>query len=459
MTKTNLLNFKNELEDEERAFSVFGQYTVNHVYSEDGDFAVNTVEIDGKIFKFTEKFSSIVKENDILKKRQIKRFAKLAVYKALSSFMGRSLPWGSLTGVRPTKLAYTLISENGEFSDYFENVLLVSKEKTSLTAAVLESQKSVYAENIDGQDFFVFIPFCPSRCSYCSFISHDLKFAAKYVDEYVDLLVKEIESSYKYIKNLRSIYVGGGTPVALSDGNLDRVLTAIDKINSGVEFTVEAGRPDAINKENLKILKAHGVNRLCVNPQTFSDKTLKLIGRNHTAKDIITAYELAKNDFSVNMDLIAGLPNETFGDFKNSLLQTLFLNPDDITVHTLCLKRGSELKEEGCVKTAGETEKMVDFAENLLTEKGYRPYYLYRQKYMSDNLENVGFSKAEKECIFNIDTMEELCDCVACGANAVSKKIFGKTGRIERYGAPKDVKTYIETFPQVLVKKEELFLR
>lgn len=454
MTETNLINMKSELEDEERAFSSFGVFNIKHEYTEKEDTAVNSVEVNGRKFVFTEKLTF---KDGVLEKRLIKRFAKLAVYKAISETCGKSLPWGSLTGVRPTKLAYTLLSERGEFTDYFKNVLSVSEKKTDLTAAVIESQKGVYQENCDGSDFFVFIPFCPSRCAYCSFISHDLKFAYKYEDAYVDALVKEIEYSARYVKKLRSIYVGGGTPVAIKNENLEKILSAIDKINCGAEFTVEAGRPDAIRKDNLDILKAHGVTRICVNPQTFSDKTLKIIGRNHTAEDIFRAYDLARNDFSVNMDIIAGLPEERFSDFENTLNTVLSLSPDDITVHTLCLKRGSALMEKGSGAVVGETRKMVDFAEETLVKSGYFPYYLYRQKYMSDNLENVGYCKKDKRCVFNIDTMEEICSTVACGAFAVNKRVFNGGDRIERYGNPKDVKTYLNNFSQVSEKKDALF--
>ena len=455
MTETNLINLKSELSDEERAFSAYGSFDIIHRYSEEDGSAVNLVVANGREFVFRDSFYG--ESNELLKKRLVKRYAKLSVYKALRELTGRDLPWGSLTGVRPTKLAYTLLKERGEFADYFKQFLLVSEEKTALTEAVIRTQKGIYEENSGGSDFFVFIPFCPSRCSYCSFISHDQKFAQKYADDYVDALVKEIEYSFKFVKKLRSIYIGGGTPVALSDENLEKVLKAIDKINGGVEFTVEAGRPDAITKNNLNILKAHGCTRICVNPQTFSDKTLKVIGRNHTSEDILRAYDLAKGNFAINMDLIAGLPGENFSDFEDSLSKTLLLYPDDVTVHTLCLKRGSKLKDEGVLESGSDAFKMVNFAERTLTLNGYSPYYLYRQKYMSDNLENVGYGRDGKICVFNVDTMEELCDCVSCGANAVSKKVVYGEGRIERFGAPKDVKTYLENFSRVLEKKDELF--
>ena len=277
------------------------------------------------------------------------------------------------------------------------------------------------------------------------------------MEEYVPALIREINESAKHVKNLRSIYVGGGTPVALSDENLDRVLSAIDDINSGVEFTVEAGRPDAITREKLDILKAHGVTRISVNPQTFNDETLKRIGRNHTGADVIHAFELAKHDFSVNMDLIAGLPEETSEIFKSSLEKTIALNPDNITVHTLCVKKGSRLAEITNGLSAGDCEACVEFAHERLNESGYRAYYLYRQKYMAGNLENVGYAKRGKECVFNIDTMEEIANVVACGANAISKRVKNMGERIERDAAPKDVKTYLNKLDEIVRKKEEFF--
>jgi len=454
MIDTELKFAENDLNEIIRMFDDGKDISVRHLFSEKSDRVVNTFVLGGKSYAYGNYLGVI--EDEIVRKRLVKRYAKVSLYKALSSFTGKVLPWGSISGIRPTKLAYRNIEEEGEFKDFFRSTLLVSEKKTELVAKVLEGQKGYYELNDDNTDFFVFIPFCPSRCRYCSFITSDVKSAAKLTDKYVDTLIYEIENSKKFIKKLRSVYVGGGTPVALSDSQLDRILSSLDDITKGVEFTVEAGRPDRITRENLKILKAHGVNRICINPQTFNDKTLKLLGRDHTAKETIEKYLLAKNDFAINMDLIAGLEGETFEDFKYTLEQTLSLRPDNITVHTLCIKRGSYLAENTSRLSGEETEKMVDYAYDLLTEKGYLPYYLYRQKYMSGNLENVGYSLPGKQCIYNIDTMEDVTSCVACGANAISKKVIG-ADITERSAAPKDVKTYIEKIDTILKDKETLF--
>ncbi|HBK02626.1 MAG TPA: coproporphyrinogen dehydrogenase HemZ, partial [Clostridiales bacterium] len=234
------------------------------------------------------------------------------------------------------------------------------------------------------------------------------------------------------------------------------VLDAIGKQN--IEYTVEAGRPDCITEEKLKLMKEYGVTRVCVNPQTFSDKTLALIGRKHTAQETIDKYFLTKSyGFDVNMDLIAGLPEETFFDFKASLDKAIELSPENITVHTLCLKKGSKLKESMDRLTGEEVPKMVDYAHIALHSASYSPYYLYRQKYMAANLENTGYAKAGKECIYNIDIMEEIASILACGANAVGKRLFSTENRIERLGEPKDIKTYLNKLDKIIEEKNQLF--
>ena len=453
MIETDLPKILPDLKETENLFGEYGELNIKHKFSDGGDRIVNTVIVNGKAYAYG---TYIGAADEIVKKRLIKRYAKLAVYKTLSRLFNVNLAWGSLTGIRPTKLAYSEIKETGEFHDFFVNTLMVSEEKTALTAEVISSQHGIYDTAAGGSDFFVFIPFCPSRCEYCSFISRDVRGAERLVEEYVDTLIDEIDRSAKLVKNLRSIYIGGGTPVAISNANLERVLSAIDKINTGVEFTVEAGRPDAITQENLKILKAHGVSRVSVNPQTFSDDTLKLIGRNHTGADILRAYDMARGDFSINMDLIAGLPQEDFAVFKNSLEKTVSLNPDNITVHTLCVKKGSRLAEKADSLSAGDTGRCVDYAHERLNLAGYNAYYLYRQKYMAGNLENVGYTKKGKACVFNVDTMEEIAPVVACGANAISKSVKNGGEIIERYAAPKDVKTYLDKIDEIMSKKERL---
>lgn len=452
---TNLAFAESELNEVVRLFPKDESLKINHKFTETEGKYSNLVLINGKAYAFCN--LSHNPETELLKKRLIKRYAKLSVYRALSSFYGINLPWGALTGIRPTRLAYTEADENGNFEEFFTDVMKVSSEKTELTRAVLEAQKDYYDRDPDNTDFFVFVPFCPTRCKYCSFITQDLRSSASLMDEYTETLVKEIEQSAAFVKKLRSIYVGGGTPVALSDENLIKILSALDKINTGVEFTVEAGRPDRITKENLKILKDFGVTRVCVNPQTFSDETLKRIGREHTAAEAVEKYLLAKDDFVTNMDFIAGLEGETAEVFAASIEKAIELSPDDITVHTLCVKRGSYLAEETDRIECGEIEKMVNFAEKSLSAAGYRPYYLYRQKYMAGNLENAGYAKKGKECVYNIDTMEEISSTVACGAGAISKRVDFSGGRIERFAAPKDVKTYLSGFEERLAAKRAFF--
>ncbi len=436
-------------------FSSDDAVKIRHRFTESENKFVNTVTVNGKVYAYGNLVGKI--NDEIVRKRLVKRYAKLSLYKGLSKFFQRELPWGALTGIRPTKLAYQTIEEQGDFAEFFIDTMKVSMEKTALVKAVLDTQKGIYKKNDDNSDFFAFIPFCPSRCKYCSFISADIKSASRHVDDYVNALVDEIEFSKRFIKNLRSIYIGGGTPVALSNNQLERVLKSIDKFNTGVEYTVEAGRPDRIDKDTLTLLKDYGVTRICINPQTFNDKTLELLGRKHTGQDVIDKFMLAKDDFIVNMDLIAGLDGESVDDFKFSLDKAIELSPDNITVHTLCIKKGSYLAEESSRLSGDKVEEMVDYSSARLLESGYSPYYLYRQKYMAGNLENVGYSKPNKACIYNVDVMEEISNNVACGANAISKRVFNGGERIERVASPKDVVTYLNKMDRIKEDKRKLF--
>lgn len=455
MIDTDLKYLESELKEVINLFDGGDELNIRHRFKESENKFVNTITVNGKIYAYGNLTGEIVDE--IEKKRLVKRYSKLSLYKALSKYFEKDLPWGALTGIRPTKLAYQQIERSGEFTSFFTDVMKVSERKTELTRAVLDSQKGIYSKDDSNCDFFVFIPFCPSRCKYCSFISADIKSAQKYVDEYIDTLIKEIEESKKFIKNLRSIYIGGGTPVALSDVQLERVLSAIDDINTGVEFTVEAGRPDAITKSNLEILKKHRVTRICINPQTFVDRTLEVLGRNHTSQDILDKYQLAKGMFDINMDLIAGLEGEAQQDFEYTLNKAIRLNPENITVHTLCIKKGSRLAQTEERLSGESVQNMVEYAHKTLSENGYSPYYLYRQKYMAGNLENVGYAKPNKACVYNIDVMEEISQTIACGANAISKRVYDGGQRIERYASPKDVLTYLQKFDKIIDGKSKLF--
>lgn len=454
MIETNVEFLKKDLEETAAFFSA--RVDARHIFKEAEGKCVNTVIINGKAYAFGNVMPRSGTETE--KKRYIKRYACLSLYKALVAFTGEKQAWGALTGVRPTKPAYAEIEKTGDFKEFFTDVMKVSPEKTLLTAKVIEAQKGLYEKPAFGEDFFVFIPFCPSRCRYCSFITADVKTAAKHVDDYVNALVYEIKQSAKLITRLRSVYVGGGTPVSLSDDNLEKILCAIDEVKPfGTEYTVEAGRPDRITESNLALLKKHGVTRVCVNPQTFNDETLVRIGRKHTAAEIIEKYELAKKDFIVNMDLIAGLDGETKEDFFKSVLKAIELAPDNITIHTLSVKRGSYLAEEGKRLPKGDIEEMISFAEKRLEESGYSPYYLYRQKYMAGNLENVGYAKKGTECLYNVDVMEEAASVIACGAGAISKRVAFNDDKIERLAAPKDVVTYVNKLSEILSSKQTLF--
>lgn len=417
---------------------------------------VNTVTVNGQVFAYG---NLGITDGGLVEKRLKIRFAKLSLYKSISAVTGEKMPWGALTGIRPTKLAYQQIEETGEFEDFFTSVMKVSEEKTKLIGEILKTQEGIYDKNGEDTALFISIPFCPSRCEYCSFISTEIGKSEHLIAPYTDALLKELKEVKPLIKNLKSVYIGGGTPVSIGCKQLERVLVGVREIigEKKVEFTVEAGRPDVINGENLALMKKYGVTRICVNPQTFNDKTLEIIGRKHTSKDTLEKYALAKGMFDINMDLIAGLTGESFSDFKYSLDKTLELNPEDITVHTLALKAGSKLKEKTERLSGGDVGRMVDYAHKTLTEKGYFPYYLYRQKYMAGNLENTGYCKKDKASVYNVAVMEETSDNVAVGANAISKRVFKSEGRIERYGSPKDIATYIAKVDKIIEDKNKLF--
>ncbi len=426
------------------------ELTVVHAHEETKDRLIDKISIGGKEYSYEKE---IVANDDIEKKRYVKRYAKLALYKSLSDYLNQNLVWGALTGIRPVKYAYS-IGDN--WREKMAEEMMVDESKLDVIARIIEEQKPIYQLKENNCDLFISIPFCPSRCLYCSFLSNEIG-KEKHLDAYVDALVKEIKSAKPLIKNLRSVYVGGGTPVSLPLNLLEKVLKAIGKVDC--EYTVEAGRPDCIERQTLELLKKYGVTRICINPQTFNDKTLKIIGRKHTAKDILDKFNLAKEfSFSINMDLIAGLSGESFEDFKYSLDTAISLNPDNITVHTLSLKKGSKLKETTERLTEGEISKMIDYSVYKLINSDYHPYYMYRQKYMAGNLENTGYTKKGKACVYNVDVMEEITDNLACGANGVSKKLFISENRIERYGSPKDIKTYIEKIDKIIEDKNKFFI-
>lgn len=380
-------------------------------------------------------------------KKLARRYAKIEIYRALKSYLGVSLPYGSLTGVRPTKLFYELQKE-GDAEKILREVFDVSAEKASHICRIVNNQKGILSNDENAVDVFVNIPFCPTRCAYCSFVAVAMKQLKKYLENYIYCLKNEL-SIIKNIINensytVRAVYFGGGTPTSIPVHMLQSLIEICDFGQN--EFTVEAGRPDTVTEDVLKMLSDNGVTRISVNPQTFHDKTLRLIGRAHTVEDFMRANELAaKYDFIVNTDLIAALPDESLDDFEHSVDCAIKLQPDNITVHNLSLKRGSRLTESNYNPVNyDDAAKMIDYSVGALESADYEPYYMYRQKYNVGSLENSGYSKRGKECIYNIDIMEENCSIMAAGAGAISKRVYKKENRIERLADIKDVKGYIE---------------
>jgi len=452
-------------------------------------------------YNFDNNYDNII--DKLIRKRQEIRFLAGSLYSALSKHTGRSLPWGSLTGIRPTKLVYELLSgcqgdggidkpaklvntpvplttvlkEIGE--RYF-----VSQPKLELLGRVVEAQRGYMAEGERPVNLYINIPVCPTRCGYCSFAAGTYKECKGYLDEYTDKLTQEIERDRERLRaggyQVYSVYVGGGTPTVLSAPQLDKVLAAIGDTEN-TEFTCEAGRPDSIDGDKLSVLKARGVNRICINPQSFNDVTLAAVGRSHTAADVVRAYELAqKYGFVINTDLIAGLAGESLSDFGYSVDAVLELAPHNITVHTLSCKRGSEyagqntpsaarrrppLSREGNFSNDIEISVMVDLAYNKLTAAGYESYYLYRQKSQLGALENAGYTKPGYQCRNNISVMEETVSVLAAGAGGISKLVKKQAAlggsphntRIERYANCKDIKLYLEQFEARYKAKAEFF--
>ncbi len=415
----------------------------------------NTVALDGQAHVFRDE---AVCADALQYKSLAKRYAKLALYHVLSERTGIRLPWGALTGIRPTRLAYQELEAGRPFEPLFER-MCVAPDNIALTRRVIEGQRPVYERREGNCDVFVSLPFCPTKCEYCSFITAPIAATRKYLPEYLAALRQELAAAGALIENLRSVYVGGGTPFALEAEELAEVLAAIAPLRkNGCEYTVEAGRPDTFTREKLEVCREHGVTRICINAQSFSDATLARIGRKHTAQDVRDAFALAAPyGFAINCDLIAGLTGESFEEFCASVDEAIALSPENITVHTLCLKTGARLKEETSRLHEGRLADMIAYSRAALTAAGYEPYYLYRQKYMAGAHENVGWAKPGTACVYNVDVMEEIADNLAVGANAVSKKLFAGGKRIERHGSPKDIPTYLAKAGQLIAERAALF--
>ncbi len=455
-------DFMQDFMDVIRAFSPMVEY------AEKEEINVIHLEIENEFvrLKFKEKTienrGQIENLPQIKQKSEIKRLAKIMLYDLLSELTGVTLPYGSLTGIRPTKLYHELLESGKDAYKYFTDYLRVPTQGADWIRRICENQKAIYSHSDKEIDFFVNIPICVTRCSYCSFISAEFGKIKKWITPYVEQLCREIEHSIKLVDKLgvkvRSVYVGGGTPTSLNVQDFAEVINCLSKIKCN-EFTVEAGRPDTITLEKLQVMKNCGVSRISINPQTFNDKTLALIGRNHSKADIYRVYDEAlKFDFDINMDLIAMLPTESFEDFKYSVDEAIKLNPQNITIHTLAIKKGSNLKlAEYDNKIELLPKQMIDYSRTAIMASGYEPYYMYRQKYMSGNLDNTGYAKCGKGCIYNVDIMEETHSIIACGAGAISKRVWNEENRLERFANPKGIDVYLDREEIILSEKENFF--
>ncbi|WP_026497559.1 coproporphyrinogen dehydrogenase HemZ [Butyrivibrio sp. WCD2001] len=400
-----------------------------------------------------------------------KNSLKQMMYRELSHEIGHELPWGSLTGIRPTRIPMQMLESGkneAEIRKYMQETFFVSDEKTDLAYNIALREKKILDDiNYEnGYSIYLGIPFCPTTCLYCSFTSFPIVTWKKKVSDYISCLKKEIDYVAETFqgKVVNSVYIGGGTPTTLEPDEMTRIITYLrEKIDLSEcrEFTVESGRPDSITREKLRAMKECGVDRISVNPQTMSDETLKRIGRQHTVEQFINAYNMAREEGfdNINMDIILGLPGETEADVEHTMQEIIKLNPDDLTVHSLSVKRGSRLAEHirnNGFFVAGDTGRMMEIAKEGAAEMGLTPYYLYRQKNISGNLENTGYAREGKAGIYNILMMEEVQSIVALGAGTVTKRVYGD-GRIERCDNVKDVTLYMNNINDMIERKKSLF--
>ena len=399
--------------------------------------------------------------------REHKRIICLAVFNAINAHKGYSMPWGILTGVRPAKLISEMRASGmteDEIRHELKEYYLVSDQKLALMCEVSLNEEKIVKSGSGKIGIYIGIPFCPSRCLYCSFTSYPLDKYSKKVDSYLDQLEKEMEftSHFTKTREIDSIYIGGGTPTSLNETQLERLLDMTGKyFGTAEEYTVEAGRPDTVTREKLRLIKQAGATRISVNPQTLNDKTLELIGRRHTVKDFITAFTLAREEghTHINTDMILGLPGEGEKEVTHTLQGLYDLSPESITVHTLAVKRASRLKEMLEDYSLAEFELMnrvIELSDKYARQMGMFPYYMYRQKNMLGNFENVGYCKPGHECRYNVQIMEEKQSIIAVGAGASTKLVNRQTDQIERIFNVKSVDDYITRIDEMLKRKEEI---
>ncbi len=427
--------------------------------------AVTCVTVEGKESRAVRRLKAAA-ETVPLRRRILQQ----SLYQAALVHLPQIPAWGALAGVRPTKITTKHLLEGGtpaSARQLLQKVYYVTPARSRL--AVECSESTVCARALtQKQDvsLYVGIPFCPTRCAYCSFVSRSIGKRTDLMEPYLQALYRELEVTGRLLretgKTVRSVYIGGGTPTTLSADQMAQLLDAIrEKIDLQrcLEFTVEGGRPDTLDAEKLQTIRNHGADRMSINPQSMVDNVLRASGRPHTARDVQRSYKQAVDAgfTDINMDLIAGLPRDTVAGFKHSLDTVAALNPANITVHTLALKKGADLFEkQEALPTAEEVTQMVAYANQTLSGLGYKPYYLYRQKYMSGNFENIGWSRDNRDCLYNIYMMEELHTIVSLGGGGMNK-VNLPDGTLQRFHNPKFPEQYIEQLDSVLQQKEELF--
>lgn len=430
---------------------------------------------DGQIL--TKREQQVEYEAD---RKATKNVLKSMLYELLRDYTGQDLPWGNLTGIRPTKIPMALLEQgwkNTEIADYMRKTYYTSNEKTALSIMIANRERHILKDinYEDGYSLYVGIPFCPSICLYCSFSSSPLSVWKNKVDTYLDALCKEIEACARIYRNrkLDTIYMGGGTPTTLEPYQMDRLLTKIEECFDRSylkEFTVEAGRPDSITREKLEVLRKHGISRISINPQTMNQSTLDIIGRRHTVEQTVEAFHLARElGFdNINMDLIVGLPGEEYEQVEHTMKEVTALDPDSITVHSLAVKRAARLnmfKDQYKEMTFTNNQQIMEMTARYAYQAGHSPYYLYRQKNMAGNFENVGYAKVDKAGIYNILIMEEKQTILAAGAGASTKVVLPSDqpevmeSRIERCENVKDVSQYIERIDEMIERKEQFFCK
>ncbi len=406
-------------------------------------------------------------------RKAVKNNLKQLIYRVLSEYTGKNLPWGTLTGIRPVKIPMAMLEQgrsNVEIAEYMRSIYLCSREKTALAVSIANKEREVL-RGLDfeqGYSLYVGIPFCPSICLYCSFSSSPVSLWENRIEDYLAALFRELEFLGKAYaaKKLHTVYVGGGTPTTLTENQLDRLLCHMEKCfdYSGLrELTVEAGRPDSVTPEKLAVLKRHGVTRISVNPQTMNQETLDIIGRRHTVAQTKEAFFMAREAGfdNINMDLILGLPGEGIDAVRHTMQELRGLKPDSITIHSLAIKRAARLalfREKYREMGLENSQEIMDFSYRSCVEQGAYPYYLYRQKNMAGNFENVGYAKTGKEGLYNILIMEEKETILAAGAGASTKFVLGPA-RIERVENVKNVEQYMDRIEEMIERKRSFIER